>query len=59
MAMTSKKTSKSVRVLISPDSHIDEAYLQAGFVSKDEALVVKEIEGRELVAAHSYLVMED
>jgi len=57
--MSSDKTPKRVRVLIRPDAHIDEAYLQAGFVSKVEALLVKETVARELIAAHSYLVMED
>ena len=57
--MSSTAKSKRVAVVIRRDAHIDEAYLQAGYVSKVEPLVVAEKTARELVAAHHYLVMED
>lgn len=40
-------------------AHVDEAFLQAGYVSKREPLIVTEKAARDLLAAHAYLVMED
>jgi hypothetical protein len=49
----------NVSVVIRPDAHVDEAYLNAGYVSKVEPLVVESKAGRELLAAFGFLMITE
>jgi hypothetical protein len=58
--MSSAAKTKRVAVQVRADAHVDEAHLDAGYVSKLKPLLVADKIARELVAAHAYLeVTED
>lgn len=46
---------KTVDLVIRADAHVDEAYTNAGFVSKLDALSVPESDAKKLLERHPYL----
>lgn len=56
---SASKQPERVRVVVRSGAHVDEAYLDAGYVSKSEALVVTPKIARDLVAEHDYLIVTE